>query len=135
MKQAKLAMLSLSLFLVCTVWLLYYNVSTFKSSNHHLPTMLQVMETELKDGGINFTSVLLATNSQSLEEMLSFHCSLPCLQKVIVVWNNLESSLVQQQRDNVFGNYCAAVNVTVIPQRDNSINNQFKPFYQIETDG
>ena len=130
-KLGKLATFSLSVILVCIVWLLYGNVSAFKSHNP-FPAVLELMETKLKDDGVNFTSVVLATDTETLEEMLNFHCSLPCAQKIIVVWNNLESPVEQDHYDVVRN---CAVNVTVIPQRDNSINNQFKPFDQIETDG
>lgn len=96
--------------------------------------MVKQMETDLKEEGVGFTSVVLGTDIEGLKEALVFHCSLPCLQKIIVVWNNLESPAPTRNSDDSLLTDCA-VNVTVLPQRDNSINNQFKPYNEIETEG
>lgn len=113
--------------------------SNFLNSRGVYPAMIK-MENELKQDGINFTSVILATDLESLERTLEFHCSLPCIQKVVVVWNNLESLWDDDKFSTRFSNGCrssegAAIITHVLQQRDNSINNQFKPFTEIDTDG
>ena len=128
-KVAKLLQAVLSLFLLCVVLYFCYNVGMFTSQKPP-PAMVQRMESELEDEGVNFTSVVMASDSDTLQELLDFHCLLPCVQKIIVVWNNLETRVPSR-----LYNYPCAVNVSILPQRDNSINNQFKPFRQIETDG
>lgn len=130
----KVVTLSLCIVVICiTLFLMFENSSSFKSWGFY-PAMIHKMEKELQQDGINFTSVILASDPESLARTLKFHCSLPCIQKIVVVWNNLESSA--SQRNGKF-NGCSsdAIEVLVLQQRDNSINNQLKPFTGIDTDG
>ena len=128
-RPAKATVMTLSICLIVAVLLLHWSVPSFHSFTY-FPAMADKLATDLTTKGVNFTSLVLATDTQSLNELLLFHCSLPCLQKIVVVWNNLESTVHTDYSDV----NCAA-NVTLIQQRDNSINNQLKPFHEIETDG
>ncbi len=128
-RPAKATVMALSIFLICALLLLYWSVPSFHPFTY-FPAMADKLATDLTTEGVNFTSLVLATDTQSLNELLLFHCSLPCLQKIVVVWNDLESP-VHIDHSAV---KCAA-NITLIQQRDNSINNQLKPFHEIETDG
>ena len=80
-----------------------------------------------------FTLILQTYNrTDILMKLLNHYCAVPRLDKIIVVWNNID----EQPPLDVWIKYAPhPVPVLFLRQNENKMRNRLKPFKQIETKG
>lgn len=99
----------------------------------HMNTSLEEYMTPLRDRFIpDKYTVLMPTYRRNdlLVYSLKLHCSCIGVDRIVVIWNNVHETVPQYLVE-----FPCPVEIIFIQQQRNSLNNRFKPYTQIRTEG
>lgn len=99
----------------------------------HMNTSLEKYMSPLRDRLIRdrYTVLMLTYRRNDLLLIsLKFHCSCTHVDKILIIWNNVHETVPAYLLD-----FPCQVNIIFIRQQRNSLNNRFKPYAQIRTEG
>ena len=66
-----------------------------------------------------------------LRRLLPHYCNMSCVDRILVVWNNVNVSVPQELSEMP----CSRAGLIFLPMQRNSVRNRFQPFPEIRTKG